>query len=216
MPRSRRRPSYQPSYPENPNSLRTFAGKLGLVILALAALVFLYQIRDALAIFAIAGFFVLLFSPMLTAMERRGIPNVLAVLSAFILVFGLFAVVLATVVPLFADQVAEASRSIAEAARQAARTLQTEGVAGLGLPEVFVTLLPDVRIETLLTWLEQNIANIANFFRENLSNIGSGGLAIVSGVGGALASFALTMLAAFFMALERRTLRNALYATLPG
>ncbi len=82
------------------------------VAFALALLYFLYTIRAILLPFVMAFFLAYLMEPLVTALQRRGAPRCLAILTIFVVTAILIAVLVAVVVPILAVDLEKAARTV--------------------------------------------------------------------------------------------------------
>ncbi|MBI4268655.1 AI-2E family transporter [Candidatus Uhrbacteria bacterium] len=69
------------------------------VLIILALVVFLYQIRDVLAIIFVALILSSAFSPLVGSLEKRGIPRLFGILFIYLFVVSLFALAITLVIP---------------------------------------------------------------------------------------------------------------------
>lgn len=88
------------------------AQQVARVAFALALLYFLYLIRTILLPFFLAFFFAYLMEPLVMALQRRGAPRSLAILTIFAVTAILIAVLVAVVVPILAVDLEKAARAI--------------------------------------------------------------------------------------------------------
>lgn len=79
---------------------------------ALALLYFLYTIRTVLLPFVMAFFLAYLIEPLVMALQRRGAPRSLAILTIFAVIAILIAVIVAVVIPVLAVDLEKAARAI--------------------------------------------------------------------------------------------------------
>jgi len=89
-----------------------FAKRAARLALALALLALLYLIRSILVPFALAFFLAYLIEPLVAAMQRRGAPRSLAILTVFVVTAVLMAVLMAVVVPILTADLERAARAV--------------------------------------------------------------------------------------------------------
>jgi len=84
------------------------------VIAVLAALVFLYFIRDILALILVAVFLAAAIMPWVNWFNKHNIPRALAVLIIYLSAFAVLALVIVLIIPPLSDQINQLSRSFPE------------------------------------------------------------------------------------------------------
>ncbi|MGR0220760.1 AI-2E family transporter [Agromyces sp. ZXT2-6] len=164
-----------------------FVGALG-VLLALFLGGILTQLSTVILYIALALFLALGLDPMVSWLQRRGMPRWLSILLVFVVVIGLFVAIIATAVPLVVAQVTE-------------------------IVENWDQIVDDVTNSDLVAWIgglvggttivEDGIAAIGDFFGDptNIGSLTGGILAVGAGIlGGFTGATIVLILTLFFLA----------------
>jgi predicted PurR-regulated permease PerM len=164
-----------------------FVGALG-VLLALFLGGILTQLSTVILYIALALFLALGLDPMVSWLQRRGMPRWLSILLVFVVVIGLFVAIIATAVPLVVAQVTE-------------------------IVENWDQIVADVQNSDLVAWIgglvggttivEDGIAAIGDFFGDptNIGSLTGGILAVGAGIlGGFTGATIVLILTLFFLA----------------
>jgi predicted PurR-regulated permease PerM len=164
-----------------------FVGALG-VLLALFLGGILTQLSTVILYIALALFLALGLDPMVSWLQRRGMPRWLSILLVFVVVIGLFVAIIATAVPLVVAQVTE-------------------------IVENWDQIVADVQNSDLVAWIgglvggttivEDGIAATGDFFGDptNIGSLTGGILAVGAGIlGGFTGATIVLILTLFFLA----------------
>lgn len=164
-----------------------FVGALG-VLVALFLGGILTQLSTVILYIALALFLALGLDPLVSWLQRRGMPRWLAILLVFAAVIGLFVGIIATAVPLVAQQVTE----IVENWDQIVKDVENSDlVAWIG------------SFAGGATWIQDGIASIGDFLGDpqNIGSLTGGILAVGAGIlGGFTGATIVLILTLYFLA----------------
>ncbi|MDR5691482.1 AI-2E family transporter [Agromyces indicus] len=164
-----------------------FVGALG-VLLALFLGGIITQLSTVILYIALALFLALGLDPMVSWLQRRGMPRWLSILLVVVVVIGAFVAIIATAVPLVVAQVTEIVQNwdqIVEDVRDSDLVAWIGGLAGGS------------------SWIEDGIASVGAWLGDpgNIANLTGGLLAVGAGIlGGLTGATIVLILTLFFLA----------------
>lgn len=164
-----------------------FVGALG-VLLALFLGGIITQLSTVILYIALALFLALGLDPMVSWLQRRGMPRWLSILLVVVVVIGAFVAIIATAVPLVVAQVTEIVQNwdqIVEDVRDSDLVAWVGGLAGGS------------------SWIEDGIASVGAWLGDpgNIANLTGGLLAVGAGIlGGVTGATIVLILTLFFLA----------------
>lgn len=180
------------------------------IILAL-----IYEIRDILSVFVFAGFLVVLFSPILNALNRKGISDLIGIIIIFFGLLIFFAIVLGAILPIFAEQIVALISSINHGITDLIHTYQSGGIEAFHLPGFIANYLRSFNLTTVFNFIQNNISSIGNIVTGSAQRIAESSANILSSVSGGIFQMIMVMIFTFFVALERSNIRFFLHSILP-
>lgn len=179
----------------------------------------LYEIRSIVFLILISGFLTIITHPLISFGERYKVPAWLSIIGVFIVVFLLGSIVIGTLIPIVMNYVSDSIGAITLWASTAKEVYVSKGIPGFGLhpyiEKVVTFLLSGRNIDHTLDIIKQNAGNIQTFLTTQISSLTSGGLTIVSQVGGAIASWILVVISTFLMVIERKKIGAYILASTP-
>jgi predicted PurR-regulated permease PerM len=170
-------------------------------------------------VIVIAGFMTILINPLAERGERHKIPAWLTVIGVYIVIFFLGSIVIGTLIPIIVDYVTDTVATVTTWVNQAQGIYTRDGLSGFHfhpyIEKVIRLVFGESNIEHTLDIIKQNAGNIQSILTTQISSLTSGGISIVSAVGGAVANWAFIAILAFLMVLERREIGRFLLSLAP-
>ncbi len=202
------------------HDLSVWVKKVLLLLLILTLLYLLYSITSILVIILIAGFITVIVNPLIDKWERYHIPVWVMITLVYISVFFLGSVIISTILPIVTDYISAIVRTIIEWANKIQEIYTTQwGLKGFHLnpyvEKVVILLFWEANINHTLDIIKQNAGNIQAFFTNQISSLTSGGISIVSTVGGVVTEWIIIAVTTFLMVLERREVGNFILKVSP-
>lgn len=192
-----------------------FIKKLVIVLLFVVASYLVYQVINIIVIFLFALFLNILFSPFLNSFNKRKIGDFLWIVIIYTFLIIFVGLVFLTIVPIFVKQVSLFIGNIGDFVSNTRLAYETSGVEWLWIPSVFHPLIRNLDLNQILDALNNNISQISSFFADNFKNVLSSWVGIISSITNSVFNFVLVFVFAFFIALERKEIRNFFYMILP-
>lgn len=162
----------------------------------IAALLFLWSIRDVLGVLFVALVFASALDPWVDHLERFRIPRTLSILGMYLLFIFLFVFVFALMIPPLIQQIGDITNSLGEYAPNIEAIYQR------------VTHSTDT---SLVQQLQSNLSN----FNNTLTNITSGFFSAVANVFGAVATILFMLVISFYMTVEEDGLKKFIRSIAP-
>ena len=179
----------------------------------------IYEIRSIIFLILISGFITIITHPLISLAERYKIPAWVSIIGIFIVVFLLGSIVIGTLIPIIVNYISESIGAITLWASTAKEVYMSKGIGWFGLhpyvERVIIFLFWERNIDHTLDIIKQNAGNIQAFLTGQISSLTSGGLMIVSQVGGAIASWVLILISTFLMVIERRAIGRYILTSTP-
>ena len=125
------------------------------ISLAIICFYIIYSIRDILIWFIFASIISVLFNPAIDFLQRKKIPRILGVISVYVLVFGIFSLLIYLVLPLFTHEIQQFLQSLPQYFERISPPLKGLGFQAFENTEVFVRAL-----ERTLETMAGNIFNV--------------------------------------------------------
>jgi predicted PurR-regulated permease PerM len=193
--------------------------KIFILLLIVWGIYIIYILSSLVLTIVIAGFMTVLINPLAEKWEKHHIPVWLSILGVYIVIFFLWSIVIGTLIPIVIDYVSSTISTITYWINQAQWIYLREGLSGFHFhPYIEKTIrlvLWESNIEHTLDIIKQNTGNIQSMITTQVSSLTSGGISIVSAVGGVVANWAFIAIIAFLMVLERREIGRFLLSLAP-
>lgn len=188
--------------------LTLWTKKILILICIIGILYISYILSSLILVIIIAGFITILINPLAEKGERYNIPSWITVLGVYVVIFFLWSIVIGTLIPIIIDYVRETVGIITNWVNNAQSIYTKDWLSGFHFhPYVergIRLLFWEANIEHTLDIIKQNAGNIQSIITTQVSSLTSGGISIVSAVGGAVANWAFIGIMTFLMILERR------------
>jgi predicted PurR-regulated permease PerM len=180
-----------------------------LIVLAIAAgLYVLWMLSSIITLILVAGFLTIVLNPLIDLGERHKIPSWLTLIGVYILIFLIGSVIIGTLIPIIINYVTDTASIVIAWVNTAQSTFLREGIAGFHfhpyIERLILLVFGEKNIEHTLDIIKQNAGNIQSIVTTQISSLTSGGISVVSAVGGVVASWLLIAVSTFLMVLERK------------
>lgn len=194
---------------------KEFLIKLSLLSLFIVWLFFLYKISSILIIFFIALFLNILFSSFLNKLNKLKVrDSVWIFLIFFIILIFLFITVFA-ILPIFVNQLILLLNFLDNYITNYINIYKIQWIDGFSLPIFMKNMLKTLDINQIFQFLQSNIWEISSFLTTNLKSFLTNWSWIVFSITNTLFNIALVFVFSFFIALERKGIRNFFYKIIP-
>jgi predicted PurR-regulated permease PerM len=192
-----------------------------LIVLAIAAgLYILWMLSSIITLILVAGFLTIVLNPLIDLGERHKIPSWLTLIGVYIIVFLLGSVVIGTLIPIVINYVTETAALVINWVNSAQSIYLREGIMGFHfhpyIERIVLLVFGEKNIEHTLDIIKQNAGNIQSIVTTQISSLTSGGISVVSAVGGVVANWGLVAITTFLMVLERKRIGQFLIDISPA
>lgn len=191
-----------------------------LILLLIWALIFvLYTLSSLVLVLVIAGFITILVNPLIEKWESHGIPAWISLLGVYIIIFILGSIVIGTLIPIIIDYISDTITIVTTWVNTAQGIYMREWLSGFHfhpyIEKLILLIFWENNIEHTLDIIKQNAGNIQSIITTQISSLTTGGISIVSAVGGVVANWAFISIMTFLMVLERRSIGAFLLSIAP-
>ncbi|MCF7846991.1 MAG: AI-2E family transporter [Candidatus Gracilibacteria bacterium] len=177
---------------------KTVVKVLLIIVLFLAGMEIVIQLKSLLIMAFISGLLTLGISPLLNKLEARHIPRPLGIIILYVVFLGLLTVLFIRIIPIVSDQLTEIAKDLKN-------HVLTQGIKIPGF-ELF-----QWEADGLQSLLAENLTDIS----KNLQKIAGSTLSVITSVFQGVFNFLLTLTLLFFMLLERERLGHSLIKLFP-
>lgn len=200
---------------DTPRSLEVFSQKILVILLFMGGLYMLYLLSGVLSILFFSLFLTILFSPVLEKMGKKGVPDWLGIILIFLGIFLFFFVVLFAIVPIFVKQITLLTAYISSSFGHMESLYRAGGIDALGFPSFLQSYIKTVDFGTFFELIRNNFSSISTVAGSLSKNILESSTSIISSLSGGIFQMAMIVVFTFFMGLERRAIKEFLYAVFP-
>jgi predicted PurR-regulated permease PerM len=198
----------------------TFWIKKILILLAfVAGLYVLWMLSSIILLVLIAGFVTIVMNPLINLWEKHKIPSWATLIGVYIVVFLLGSIVIGTLIPIIIEYVTETAALVINWVNSAQSTYISQWIQGFHfhpyIEKIIILVLGENNIEHTLDIIKQNAGNIQSVITTQISSLTSGGISVVSAVGGVVANWGLVAITTFLMVLERKRIGRFLLDIAP-
>ncbi|MDD2871617.1 MAG: AI-2E family transporter [Candidatus Gracilibacteria bacterium] len=194
----------------------SFLTKLIILSFFIIACLFVYKIGNLLIILGLALFLNILFSPILNKFNKWKISDGIGITIIYLLILVTIFVLLFSIAPIFIKQFSLFLNILSDGINNSIDTYQVKGLDGFNLPEFIKNLLIYIDVNKILLTLKDNLGQISFFITNNLKDFLTSGLGIISGITNFIANLVMLFLFTFFIALERKGIRQFFYDIIPS
>ena len=161
--------------------------------------IFLYVLKDVIIIFLFAIIIASAISPFANWLDSKGFPRLLGVLILYLLLFGLFVLILSLIVPYVADEISQLSTTLPK------------------IVERVSTSLENVQKESpqYLDFISE-LQNILDSFSIYLQQSSQSVISIVINVFGGVMSFIAIVVISFYLSVMKRGIENFIESVVPA
>ena len=201
--------------PKIDNTYKTFMIKLVLAALFLLVLFFLYEIKWILIILFFSLFLNILFSPLLNKFNKWKIPDIIWIVIIYIIALIFIFIALFAIIPIFMKQLVHLMTIIQWWLSGIVEVYSLAWIDWMDIPDFAKEFLKSLDISEVVSVIESNAWKITQFVWEKTKVFLSSGFWFLSTLTSSLASIVLVIIFTFFIALERKNIRQLFYDLLP-
>lgn len=194
---------------------KSFVSKLLILTWFIIVLFFIYKIFDILVLLFFALFLNVLFSPFLNYLNKYKIRDSLWIVVIFIIILILLFIVLFSIVPIFTKQFLSLVTQIENTLVSMNNIYTSKWMDWFDLPWFLKSILSYIDFWSLIEYIKSNISLIWKFFGSNFKNFLANWIWLFSLITNTLFNFVLVSIFTFFIALERKQIRDFFYRFLP-
>ena len=196
-------------------SLRIFSQKILILLVFIGSIYMLSLLTSILTILFFSGFLTILFSPLLTSMNRKRIPDWLGIIFIFLGILLFFFVVLFAIIPIFAEQLILLFSYINSSFSHLEELYESGGVNALGFPTFLKSYIAAIDFSILFEWMKSNVSSISTVMATLSKNLLQSSTSLISTLSGGIFQIMMIGVFTFFMILERLSIKKFLYQILP-
>ena len=202
-----------------PISLSLWIKMVFSLLLILIGLFILYILSPIVVMLVISGFLTILMSPLVDRGEKYDIPSWVTVIGIYVAVFLLGSIVIGTLVPIVINYVTDTATLVIHWVNTAQETYLKNWIAWFHfnsyIEKVILFVFGEKNIGHTLDIIKQNAGSIQAILTNQISSLTTGGISIVSAVGGVVANWLLIGVTTFLMVLERREIGKFILSITP-
>lgn len=181
------------------------------ILFLLGAAYFLREIADILVVFFVAFLLAAAMEPAIDWMARKKIPRGLSVILFYIVVFGLLAFVLSSLLPILARQVSELAGRLNDLIQNISQLPADRLPFGDQINRSLSQFLASVNVHGLVGQLESNL----QVFAQQLFVLGGNVWELIKVISNGLINTFLVLILAFFMTVEKHAIENFILSLFP-
>ncbi|MDD5376515.1 MAG: AI-2E family transporter [Candidatus Gracilibacteria bacterium] len=195
--------------------LRIFSQKILILLVFAGSIYTLSLLSSVLVIVFFSGFLTILFSSPLTAMNKKKIPDWLGIIFIFLGILLFFFIALFAIIPIFIEQIAILFSYVGDSFNTWETLYKSGGVNALGFPSFLKSYIQTVDFGTLFEWMRSNVSTISSVMASVSNNLLQSSTSLISSLSGGIFQGIMIIVFTFFMTLERHSIKDFLYRTLP-
>ncbi len=196
-------------------SLHIFTQKILILLVFFGVIYTLSLLTSILTILFFSGFLTILFSPLLTSMNRKRIPDWLGIIFIFLGILLFFFVVLFAIIPIFAEQIILLFSYMSSSFNNMEILYKSGGVDALGFPSFLKSYIGTIDFGILFEWMKSNVSSISAVMATLSKNLLQGSTSLISTLSGGIFQMMMIIVFTFFMILERLSIKKFLYQIFP-
>lgn len=196
-------------------SLHIFTQKILILLVFFGVIYTLSLLTSILTILFFSGFLTILFSPLLTSMNRKRIPDWLGIIFIFLGILLFFFVVLFAIIPIFAEQMILLFSYMSSSFNNMEILYKSGGVDALGFPSFLKSYIGTIDFGILFEWMKSNVSSISAVMATLSKNLLQGSTSLISTLSGGIFQMMMIIVFTFFMILERLSIKKFLYQIFP-
>lgn len=204
------------SYDFSENQYHIFIKKLIIFILFCIWILFIYKISNILIILAFALFLNVLFAPFLNKFNKWKIGDGLGIILIYIFIILFLLLTAFSIIPIFIKQLSILIDISYTYSNNLLNAYNEIWVDAFHIPDFLKWFLEQIDFSQILNSLKENIGQISSFVSSNLKSFLTSGAGIISSITNVVMNFVLLFIFTFFIAIERKEIRNFFYKILPN
>lgn len=197
------------------HTLYIFSQKIWILLIFIMGLYILYLLTNILTILFFSSFLTILFSPLLTSMNRKKIPDWLGLIIIFFGIALFFFIVLFAIIPIFAEQIILLFSYLNASFNHLETLYKAGGVNALGFPVFLKSYIATIDFGILFEWMKNNVSSISAFMGTLSKNVLQSSTSFLSTLSGGIFQVMMIGIFTFFMSLERMAIKTFLYKIAP-
>jgi predicted PurR-regulated permease PerM len=202
------------------HELSLWVKKILILLSIIAGLYTLWTISAILLVLIIAGFVTMVMNPLIDIGEKYKVPSWLTLIGVYIVVFLLGGIVIGTLIPIVIEYITDTAAIVINWVNTAQTIYLRDGIQGFNfhpyIEKIILLVLGENNIQHVLDIIKQNAGNIQSIVTKQISSLTSGGISIVTAVGGVVANWGLIAIMTFLMVLERRSIGRFIMEIAPN
>lgn len=189
---------------------------IGFIVLAYV----LYVTRGIVSIILISSFITMLVTPLVDALEKKRIHAGITLVWVYIAIILIATVIIGTIIPIIVSYITDTVSGIITWSRNAQILYNTEGIGAFNLhpyvEHLASQLVNEENMNKALRMIENNVGTIQSMVTNQVSNVTSGWLSIITNVGWVFLNWILIGVMVFLMTLERVRIWKFILEALPN
>jgi len=194
---------------------KDFIIKLIIIVLFIALLFLVYNILNIIVLLFVSLFLNILFSPILNKLNKYKIWDAIWIILIYLVIIIFVIVMFFAIVPIFINQISVLINLTSEFINNTISVYNSKWLSWLGLPWFINWFLETIDLSEILNSIKNNIWEISSFVSKNLKNFLTSWAWIFFSITNVLMNFVLVFIFTFFIALERRKIREFFYKIIP-
>ena len=192
-----------------------FITKLIILTVFIIICLLIYKISNILIILWLALFLNILFSPLLNRFNKWKISDWIWITLIYVSILLMLFILIFAITPIFIKQFTLLLAIISNWINNYTTIYNTQWLDWFKLPDFMKNLFLYLDINKILISIKDNIWQISFFITNNLKQFLTSGIWIISWITNFIADFVLLFIFTFFIALERKDIREFFYNIIP-
>lgn len=194
---------------------KKFLSKLLIISVFLLLLWFIYKIWSILIILLFSLFLNMLFSPFLNKFNKYKINDFFGIIFIYFLILFFIFIVFFSIIPIFAKQTLILVDYVSNLVNDLIIIYKNDWVSWFWLPKFIEVFLNWLDINQVLNSIKENISSISAFVWKNLNSFLTNWAWFFVSITNFFINIVLVFIFTFFIALERKNIREFFYKILP-
>lgn len=190
--------------------------KLFVITFFIIWIYFAYRVGNIIAILFFALFLNILFSPFLNFLNKYKIGDAIGITIIYLFLLWILFVMFFAIIPIFVKQISLLFFNINLYIWDLKTAYDLKWIDWLNIPNFLKSTLSHLDFNSILDTAKNNLSEIWTFVGNNLKNFLSNWAGVVFSITNAIFTFFMVFIFAFFIALERKQIKNFFYKILPN
>lgn len=190
--------------------------KIFIILWTIGIIYLSYTLFSLIATVFLSGLLVLAMYPTVEKLKRFHIPEIVSILSIYGIAISVFFLVIATTIPIFAQQTTLLFSNISLSVNQTHDLYASWGIKALWLPPVIQGYASQLDIGSVLNSAKENIWSISKTVSTVLSSIWWHGMWLFVSIWWSIFNFVMVLIFALFITLERKDIAKAFHKYMPN